>query len=89
MPILTSLEIANWTALYVATAIWCLIAVGMSVPMTLWQATRGAYPISLSSRADVALALPRLWWRWQKLYLTGTPVVLLIVIAFASTMRWS
>ncbi|WP_347340899.1 hypothetical protein [Sphingomonas lacusdianchii] len=36
-----------------------------------------------------ALFLPKVWWRWQKLYLLSTPVTLFIVGWFAATLRWS
>jgi len=44
---------------------------------------------ALSSSRDLVLALPRLWWRWQRLYLTGTSVVLFMAAYFAASLRSS
>ena len=44
---------------------------------------------ALSSSRDLALALPQLWWRRQRLYLTGTSVMLFIVAYFAASLRSS
>jgi hypothetical protein len=35
-----------------------------------------------------ALLLPRIWWRWQKLYLLSTPVTLGIIGYFAASLSW-
>lgn len=79
---LTPLELANWTALYVATAVCCAIALSLSVPAALYQSLRGPDALAFATVRDRAFALPRLWWRWQKLYFTATPVVLAIVAFF-------
>jgi hypothetical protein len=36
----------------------------------------------------LAMFGPRLWWRWQKRYLTATPVILAIVVYYGFTLRW-
>ena len=57
--------------------------------MTVYRAVMGPEPIRFRTRRDFALALPKLWWRWQKLYLTSTPVVLAIIGFFALSLRWA
>jgi hypothetical protein len=42
----------------------------------------------LKGPADWVLLAPRVWWRWQKRYLLGTPVILAIVGLFAATLDW-
>ena len=43
---------------------------------------------TIKSVRSAVLFIPRTWWRWQKLYLTSTPVTLGIVSLFAASMRW-
>lgn len=81
-------EILNWTALYAATGLTCLIALllsGTAIVVQLWQER---FWRELGSMRAVVLFLPGTWWRWQKLYLTGTPVILAIVGLFAFTLEW-
>ncbi len=46
----------------------------------IWQDAR--------SVKGAALLLPRIWWRWQKLYLLSTPVTLGIIGYFAASLSW-
>jgi hypothetical protein len=39
--------------------------------------------IDLSNWKGRALAVPKLWWRWQVNYLSGAPVILGIALMFA------
>lgn len=88
---LTAIEIANWIALYVATFACCVIALVLSVGVLIYDlSTDGTLRKPVPSRLPGLLMLvPRLWWRWQKLYLLSTPVTLSIIAYFAFTLRWS
>jgi len=85
---LSQAELANWVALYVAAAFCCGIAVLLSVVRLGWQLHHERAWRDLRSVRSALLFLPRVWWRWQKLYLTSTPVTLVIVGSFAATMTW-
>lgn len=80
-------HLANWIALYLATAICCSFAFPLavvSVALEMWR--EEAWRIS--SWKDGALLLPRAWWRWQKRYLMSTPLTLAIVGSFALSLPW-
>jgi len=81
-------EVANWIALYVAAALCCAVAMALSVGRLMWQLYRERAWDEVRSLRSGALFLPRLWWRWQKLYLTSTPVTLLVVGSFGATLSW-
>ena len=82
-------EIANWIAIYLATALCCAIAMTLSVTVTLSSLWRDRIWDELGSICGAALFLPKVWWRRQKLYILSTPVTLGIMCWFAATMRWS
>lgn len=81
-------EIMNWTALYAATGLVCMLALFLSGTMVAVQLWRERFWRDLGSVRAVVMFVPGTWWRWQKLYLTGTPVILAIVGAFALTLDW-
>jgi uncharacterized membrane protein (DUF2068 family) len=83
------LEIANWTAIYLATALCCGIAMSLSVSVTAHGLWKDRVWGELRSVRGAALFLPKVWWRWQKLYILSTPVTLGIICWFAATLRWS
>ena len=88
MPGLSPEQLANWLSLYVATgicasigALGAVISVGCEVIRRReWRHIRGG-------RA-AAMVVPQLWWRWQKRYLTATPVILGIVGYYATSLSW-
>lgn len=84
---LSEAEIARWMALYAATGVCCAIATALSVSRVVIENREQLFKSTRGWRAWASLA-PRLWWRWQKAYLTSTPVTLAIVGAFASSMDW-
>lgn len=86
---LSALEISNWVAIYLAAGLCCGIAMFLSVGVTAHNLWREKAWNDLSSIGGAALFLPKVWWKWQKLYLLSTPVTLLIVGWFAATMRWA
>ena len=85
----SQVKIANWIAIYLAAAMCCAIAMAMSVSVTIHGIYRDKAWEDVRSFRGAVLFLPKVWWRWQKLYLLSTPVTLGIVRYFAATMTWS
>lgn len=85
----SSIEIANWIAIYVAAGLCCGIAMVLSVGVTLHGMWRDRAWNDVRSVRGAALFVPKTWWRWQKLYFLSTPVTLGIVLWFALTLSWS
>ena len=71
-----------WLSLYTAVAILAGMCTVLSAIRMGWERKTGSYKIGLSSRKDIALALPKLWLRFNILYLTGTPAILFIAAAY-------
>lgn len=86
---MTQLELANWIALYAAAGLCCAIAFALAWAATLAEVYRERSWVAVRSVKSALLFLPRTWWRWQKLYLTSTPVTLGIVALFATTLSWN
>ena len=86
---LSDAEMINWMALYTATALCCAIAMALAILVLACRLWREKAWAQLRSAKDVALFLPKSWWRWQKLYLLSPPVTLAIVSSFGFTLRWS
>lgn len=82
-------EIANWVAIYLAAAICCGLAMVLSVSVTAHAVWQDRAWQELRTVRGAVLFLPKVWWRWQKLYFLSTPVTLGIVSYFAATMAWS
>jgi hypothetical protein len=85
---LSEAELTNWTALYTATALCCAIAMSLAILVLACRLWREKVWTQLRGARQVALFLPRTWWRWQKLYLLSTPVTLAIVTSFGLTLSW-
>jgi hypothetical protein len=85
----SEIEVANWTALYVATSICCGFALVLSVATSLFELWRTRAWRGLTSIGKVVRFVPSAWWRWQKLYLNAMPATLLIVSAFGASLRWN
>lgn len=85
---LTTVEAANWIALYLAAGICCVIALVLSSGIILCEVYRDRSWAGINSVRSALMFMPRTWWRWQKLYLTSMPVTLAIVILFAASMSW-
>ena len=85
---LTSEQLSNWLSLYAAAGICAVLATfaaAISIGLQLvrereWEQVRDA--------RSALLFVPKLWVRWQLRYLTATPVILAIVIYYATTLRW-
>src|SRR3546814_7516978 len=65
---LTTVEAANWMALYLATGICCAMAFALSIGMMLCAVYRERSWTAVTSWQAALLFVPRTWWRWQKLY---------------------
>jgi len=81
-------QLANWLTLYAATGICAMLAAcgaAVSVVLDLRQSREWK---ELNSLKGITLFVPRFWWRWQKRYLTATPVILLIVVYYGFTLDW-
>lgn len=86
---MTHEQILNWLALYTATAISCVITAGLAALSLAWQLSCEKPWQAAYGWRDLLLAVPRYWWRWQKLYWIGTPMILAIIAFFAATLDWS
>jgi hypothetical protein len=86
---LTSIELANWSALYLATALCCAIAATLASGTLVIQLAKDRPWQSVATLRGAAVLIPKTWWRWQKLYLLSTPVTLAIVGAFAVSLSWT
>jgi uncharacterized membrane protein (DUF2068 family) len=86
---LSPVEIANWIAIYLAAGMCCAIAMVMSVSVAAHGVWRERAWQEARTLRGAALFMPKLWWRWQKLYFLSTPVTLGIVCYFAATLRWN
>lgn len=81
-------DLQLWIGLYAAMGLCCALAAGLSAVRVVWlyHKDRSLWPRGLTGWLLVA---PRLWWRWQKVYLTTAPVTLGIIALYAATLPWS
>ncbi|WP_336960541.1 hypothetical protein [Sphingobium aquiterrae] len=86
---LTTVEAANWMALYLAAGVCCAMALVLSSGMIICELYRERSWAAINSVRSALMFVPQTWWRWQKLYLTSMPVTLAIVTLFAASMSWS
>ncbi len=85
---MTEHDLNNWIAIYLATFMLASVAFLLSLLTVGIELFHERFWRSLTTPRSIALALPRIWWRWQQRYLLGTPVILLIVGAFAAQLDW-
>jgi hypothetical protein len=81
-------QLANWISLYGATGLCAALAGFGSAIAVGTEVIRRREWNELDSLRSVALFGPRLWWRWQKRYLTATPVILGIVVYYGFSLSW-
>jgi hypothetical protein len=67
----------------------CAIAFTLAVVTTMLEVYREGSWEAVNSHKSAILFVPRIWWGWQKLYLTSMPLTLGIVGLFAATLNWS
>jgi len=85
---MTQIELLNWQALYLATSICCALAVAMAAGAIGYQTWRARAWLEIDSAKGAILFLPRLWWKWQRLYFTSMPATLAVVGLFALSLQW-
>lgn len=82
-------DFARWMSLYAATGVCCAIAFVLAVARTGYLAYKNdEFGRTRGLKAWLLLG-PRLWWQWQKVYLTTTPVTLTVVVLFGTSMDWT
>lgn len=81
-------QVTNWLSLYAATGICAVLATFGAALYVGTEVVRGRQWSEVRSVGSAASFAPKLWWRWQKRYLTATPVILAIVGYYATTLRW-
>jgi hypothetical protein len=85
---MTAADIHNWVAIYLATFMLAVVAAFLAATTVAVELIRERFWRSLNSPKDWLLFAPRVWWRWQKRYLLGTPMILLMVGIFAANLDW-
>lgn len=88
MQSLSPTELQNWLSIYAATSVCCAIAFTASIAVVATEMYRTRAWAGVTDVRSAILFLPKTWLRWQKAYLLSTPVTLLIVVWFASTLSW-
>ena len=86
---MTANDVTNWIAIYLLTfylSAVCAILSAITITVELY---RERVWHTLDNTKNILLFLPRIWWRWQKRYLLGTPVILAIVLAFSIRLTWT
>lgn len=84
----TPAQIHNWLSLYAATGICAAIASVLAAASIAFDVVRFRELAKVQGALEVFLLVPHLWWRWQKRYLTATPVILAIVAFYAAGLHW-
>jgi hypothetical protein len=72
-----------WLALYTGVGVMVALCSVLAVAKTIYDLNVGILALEFRDWKGRALALRRLWLRWQINYLSGTPVILLTGILFA------
>lgn len=80
MPIATQMA---WLALYMGVGVMVALCAALAVLKTIYDLQSGRLVLDREDWKGRALAVPKLWWRWQMNYLTGAPVILVIALMFA------
>ncbi len=81
-------QLANWLSLYAATGVCAMLAATAAALSVGAETIRVREWREVRTLGAAALFIPRLWWRWQKRYLTATPVILAIVGYYATSLSW-
>jgi hypothetical protein len=72
-----------WTSLYIAVGSMALLCAALAMMLTIHEIRARVWRPPLATKVDLALAIPKLWLRWQKNYLLGAPVIAAVALAFA------
>jgi hypothetical protein len=68
-----------WIDLYTATGVCCALCAFLALIVFITDLYTRAWVLPVSTVRERLLAIPRIWLRFQVLYLSGTPVILLII----------
>lgn len=85
---MTANDVTNWVGVYLLTFILCMVCASLAAITVTIELLRERFWRSLNSTPAYLLIVPKIWWRWQKRYLLGTPVILAVVLAFGLSLRW-
>lgn len=80
--------IANWMSLYAATALLAAIAFTLAAATVGYEIVRERAWREVRDVRSALLFAPKIWWRWQRRYLLATPVILAIVVYYATWLPW-
>ncbi|EAT07417.1 hypothetical protein SKA58_19340 [Sphingomonas sp. SKA58] len=68
-----------WIDLYTATGVCCALCVVLAIVALMGDLYTRSWVPPNSTTQDRLLLIPRIWLRFQVRYLSGTPVILLII----------
>lgn len=86
---MTENDVWNWIAIYLLTFNLCVVAAVLAASTVGYELYREKFWTKFALKRDYAFFLPRVWWRWQKRYLLGTPAILAVVLFFALNLEWT
>lgn len=72
-----------WTSLYAAVGLLAAICGCLALIKTAFEVRNGEFQIHTKTLSGRVLLVPKLWLRWQVLYLSGSPAILGIALAYA------
>jgi hypothetical protein len=75
--IMNAEALSAWSTLYLAVGILAGMCAAGAIVQTMVEIKQGIWRPALASTVDYALAVPRMWLRWQLNYMRGAPVILL------------
>lgn len=78
-----------WLALYTGVGVMVGFCSLLAFAKTIYDLRVGALVLEFGDWKGRGLALPKLWWRWQVNYLSGTPVIFLTAILFADYLGFA
>lgn len=85
---MTAVELSNWISLYAAAFVLTSLCAGLTTVVWVVEVFQTSPWKQAQSLGAKALFLPKLWWLWQKRYLSGTPVILAILAVFGLSLSW-
>lgn len=85
---MTAGDVNNWIAVYLLTFILCVVCASLAAITVTIELLREQFWRTLNTVPAFLLIVPRIWWRWQKRYLLGTPVILAVVLSFGLSLEW-
>lgn len=86
---ISAAALQTWVSLYFAVTVCALICASLAAIVTTAEIYKGTWRPSLVTKADIALALPRLWLHWQIRYFSGAPVILVIAFLYAQHLGFA